>query len=279
MEQPIDNDNALPAGVVDDMESNSNRPINNNPDTERKEDTPGHSDASTHGASNSTATQRLYMLLTVIGFVWGIVMTILYVQERNSPTTTTDNPPNEDTTTIRNDNVLGMAAVSHINVIVNDSIDIGAAYYQEILGFKPAENADGPMHYTNITNYGFCVDAGFENGDCRVDIIFLKHPIMNLYLELFKYYEPNDGNQEIQFFNTHDVGGIRHIAVEVEDAVGTYDKLKASNHQGQFITKETPIPLDPFPYTFFYWIDKYGTQWEFEQGRPVEYYHIAGITG
>jgi hypothetical protein len=25
-------------------------------------------------------------------------------------------------------------------------------------------------------------------------------------------------------------------------------------------------------------VDKYGVQWEFEQGRPVEYYHIAGIT-
>ncbi|EJK73290.1 hypothetical protein THAOC_05093 [Thalassiosira oceanica] len=178
-------------------------------------------------------------------------------------------------TKIRSDGALGMAAISHINAVVDDSVEEGAKYY-EMLGFYPAENADGPMNYPNITNYGFCVDAGFDA--CRVDIIFLKHEVINLYLELFFYYEPK-GDTVIPIKQTNDAGGIRHIAVEVEDAVATYNELKSKDHQGRFITKDTPIPLDPFPYTFFYWVDKYGIQWEFEQGRPVEYYHIAGITG
>jgi catechol 2,3-dioxygenase-like lactoylglutathione lyase family enzyme len=172
-----------------------------------------------------------------------------------------------------------IAAISHINVVVNDSIDMGTTYYEETLGCMPAYNTDGKMEYRNITNYGFCLDAGFDEGACRVDIVFLKHEVLNLYLELFYYYDPYQGNLQLPTFETNDVGGIRHLAVEVEDAVSTYNELKAMDHQGRCITQETPVPLDSFPYTFFYWVDKYRTQWEFEQGRPVEYYSIAGITG
>ncbi|CAB9509071.1 nucleoside hydrolase [Seminavis robusta] len=202
----------------------------------------------------------------------GGTMTALFVQERNSNRSAPD-------TKIRSHGTLGIAAISHINVVVNDSIDIGAQYYEEILGFKPAYNADGKMEYRNITNYGFCLDAGFEQGDCRVDIIFLKHEVLNLYLGLFYYYSPFQGNLQLPYFETNDVGGVRHIAVELQDAVKTYHQLKAMNHQGRFVTQDAPVPLDPFPYTFFYWVDKYRIQWEFEQGRPVVYYHIAGITG
>ena len=215
--------------------------------------------------------------LAFIGLVWGATMTALYVGE-NGDKNNNGNVGTAADTKIRSDGTLGMAAISHINVIVNDTVDIGADYYEEILGFKRASNDQGLMDYRNISNHGFCVDAGFEETGCLVDIVFLKHEVINLYLELFFYYAPQ-GDMQIPIFNTNDAGGIRHIAIEVEDAVKTYNELKANNHQGQFITKDTPIPLDPFPYTFFYWIDKYGVQWEFEQGRPVEYYHIAGITG
>eukprot|EP00956_Cyclotella_meneghiniana_P045221 scaffold359501_cov86-Cyclotella_meneghiniana.AAC.1 len=223
-------------------------------------------------------------------------MTGLYVNEIRNENWGTEALQAASTDTVpRADGPLGIHALSHVNVVVNDSVDSGAEYY-EMLGFYPASNADGPMNYTNVTNHGFCVDAGFES--CRVDILFLKHEIINLYLELFFYYEPV-GDRKIPIFNTNDAGGIRHIAVEVVDAVQTYEDLKAKDHQGTirdlilffdileycrctvtaFITKGTPIPLDPFPYTFMYWIDRYGVQWEFEQGRPVEYYSVAGITG
>ena len=274
-----------------------------NKDIESPSD-PGNSGQPSQASSSPKPHSGKILFLAVValgGLVWGSVMTALYVNETKknaydnevllSPVTAAD-------TKLRSNGALGMSALSHINVVVNDSIDTGAEYY-EMLGFYPATNADGPMKYTNITNHGFCVDAGFET--CRVDIIFLKHETINIYLELFFYYEP-EGNLQIPIFDTNDAGGIRHIAVEVEDAVKTYNDIKAQNHQGkvrlhdtyvikycsslayhnfplQFITKDTPIPLDPFPYTFMYWIDKYGVQWEFEQGRPVEYYHVAGITG
>ena len=74
------------------------------------------------------------------------------------------------------------------------------------------------MDYRNITNHGFCVDAGFAT--CLVDIVFLKHPVINLHLELFHSYEPQ-GDLGIPIFKTNDAGGIRHIAVEVLDVVET----------------------------------------------------------
>jgi len=225
------------------------------------------------------ASNKQFIVLAMIaicGLVWGSVMTGLYVNEIRNENWGTEALQAASTDTVpRADGPLGIHALSHVNVVVNDSVDSGAEYY-EMLGFYPASNADGPMNYTKVTNHGFCVDAGFES--CRVDILFLKHEIINLYLELFFYYEPV-GDRKIPIFNTNDAGGIRHIAVEVVDAVQTYENLKAKDHQGTFITKDTPIPLDPFPYTFMYWIDRYGVQWEFEQDRPVEYYSVAGITG
>lgn len=258
--------------------------MENPPDVENSADNYGDTNV-TEGASSSKPPAKsdglsfispaVSCTFALVCLIWGIVMSVLYSQQRNKEFSCVATA--ERDSQIRSQGTLGMAAISHINVVVNDTIDIGSAYYQEVLGFVPATNVDGPMKYTNITNNGFCVDAGFES--CRVDIIFLKHEVMNLYLELFFYYEPLGGNLQIPIFQTNDAGGIRHIAVEVEDAVKTYEELYRSDHQGRFITKDKPIPLDPFPYTFFYWVDKYGVQWEFEQGRPVEYYHIAGITG
>eukprot|EP00457_Paulinella_chromatophora_P011860 gb/GEZN01012024.1/.p1 GENE.gb/GEZN01012024.1/~~gb/GEZN01012024.1/.p1 ORF type:complete len:258 (-),score=46.63 gb/GEZN01012024.1/:291-1064(-) len=175
---------------------------------------------------------------------------------------------------------LGIAALSHINVVVSGDIDEASAYYQRILGFLPASNDAGLMDYRNITLESFCLDAGFADGKCRVDIIFLKHVSIHMYLELFKYYEPVS-TYPFQLRNTNDVGGVRHVALEVLNATTTYFTLRQMNHEGTFLTnlEQGPLQLTPFPYYFFYWIDKYGVQWEFEQGRPVKYFEIAGITG
>ena len=168
-------------------------------------------------------------LIAICGLIWGSVMTALYVNEiRNGNLGTEALKAVSPDTVPRSNGPLGIHALSHVNVVVNDSVDSGAEYYQ-MLGFNPASNADGPMKYLNVTNHGFCVDAGFES--CRVDILFLKHEIINLYLELFFYYEPV-GDRKIPIFNTNDAGGIRHIAVEVVDAVQTYEDLKAKDHQG-----------------------------------------------
>ena len=206
-----------------------------NPPSPREPNQVASSSGSGGRQTQASSTKVLCLAFVAIAaIVWGSVMTALYVREKQNNVTSNNImegvPSSEATpdTKLRSDGALGMAALSHINVVVNDTIDEGAAYY-EMLGFYPASNKDGPMNYTNVTNYGFCVDAGFDS--CRVDIIFLKHETINIYLELFFYYEP-EGDRQIPIFNTNDAGGIRHIAVEVEDAVETYNDLKAKDHQG-----------------------------------------------
>ncbi len=39
-----------------------------------------------------------------------------------------------------------------------------------------------------------------------------------------------------------------------------------------------PEEIAPYPYTFFYWIDPWGVQWEMEQGRPIDL-AVKGIVG
>merc|ERR1712228_504972 len=210
------------------------------------------------------------------------VMTVLYAQQVNDECPTTNEtltaPGTPCTSTkFRGDSLLGIGALSHINLVANDSVDAAAAYYQEILGFYPANNTDGPMTYYNITIPEFCADAGLQS-DCHLDIRFLKHPIVNLYIEIMYYYLPS-GDRKIPMFPTNNAGGIRHGAVEVENSTIAYENLKKSNHQGKFLTQQGPVVLPGYGIWFFYWIDKYGIQWEFEHGRPILYYRVAGITG
>jgi len=118
--------------------------------------------------------ETILAFISIGSIIWGSIMTALYVREanKNSPRVVSD-------AQLRSNGALGMAALSHINVVVNDSIDDSASYYQ-MLGFYPATNAARLMKYTNITNHGFCVDAGFES--CRADTIFLKHEMINIHL-------------------------------------------------------------------------------------------------
>ena len=200
---------------------------------------------STKSASSKgflTAATTSTFLAFILSRAWGATMTALYVKEINKD-------PTCGSTAFRSldgENQLGVGAISHLNVVVNDSVDTGAAYYRDIFGFEPASNADGPMDYRAIDNFGFCVDAGFDEGDCLVDILFLKHPIIGIYLELFYYYQPV-GNLNITIKATNDAGGIRHVALEVENAVDTFRKLQAKDHQGTFLTQQEPIELTPFP--------------------------------
>jgi len=216
-----------------------------------------------------------------------LLQRIHHLEQQRSPPTSMRKPlfahlpgpgPCSSDSKLRSSEPLGIAAVSHVNVVV-DNVTSAAAYYQSVLGFEEAYNADGKMEYPDISLTSFCLNAGFDDGVCRLDILFMKHPTLGLYLELFKYKLPP--SDKVGPFETTDAGGVRHIALEVEDANHTYFTLKAMDHGGTFVTELAggPLELVPFPYWFFYWRDRYHVQWEFEQGRPVEYYHIAGITG
>lgn len=175
-------------------------------------------------------------------------------------------------------------AISHLNVVVED-IEVATAFYRTVLGFEPAVNADGPMDYPAVDLASFARDAGFADGNVDVDIRFLKHPTLGLYLELFTYRHPA-GDPTVHRRATNDMGGIRHVALEVPDAVAAHAFIraqkKAFGKKGLTIDilggEHVPEELTPFPYKFFYWIDPWGVQWEMEQGRPVDR-AVQGIVG
>jgi catechol 2,3-dioxygenase-like lactoylglutathione lyase family enzyme len=100
-------------------------------------------------------------------------------------------------------------------------IEVATEFYCTVLGFEQADNADGPMDYPGVDLASFARNAGFDDGRVSLDVRFLKHPEVGVYLELFVYHHPT-GDQTIRRRNANDLGGIRHVAVEVPDAVVAY---------------------------------------------------------
>src|SRR4051794_559433 len=175
-------------------------------------------------------------------------------------------------------------ALSHLNVVVAD-IEIATEFYCTVLGFERASNADGPMDYPGVDLASFARDAGLGDEGLSLDVRFLKHPEVALYLELFTYNHPK-GDQTIHRRQTNDLGGIRHVAIEVTDAVAANafirQQQEAWGTRGLDIEilgqDHIPEEISPYPYKFFYWIDPWGVQWEVEQGRPVGR-AVQGIVG
>jgi catechol 2,3-dioxygenase-like lactoylglutathione lyase family enzyme len=175
-------------------------------------------------------------------------------------------------------------ALSHLNVVVDD-IEVATEFYRTVLGFEQASNDVGPMDYPRVDLASFARDAGFDDGRVDLDIRFLKHPEVGLYLELFTYHHPK-GDQNVQRKRTNDMGGLRHVALEVPDAVAAHAFIRAQQQayasRGLRIEilgqDHVPEELTPFPYKFFYWIDPWGVQWEMEEGRPIDRV-LKGVVG
>src|SRR5262249_12820085 len=87
-------------------------------------------------------------------------------------------------------------AISHVNVVVAD-IEVATEFYRTVLGFEQAANADGPMDLPGCGS-GLVRPrcAGFYDGRVNLDVRFLKHPEVGVYLELFTYHHPK-GDQTI----------------------------------------------------------------------------------
>jgi catechol 2,3-dioxygenase-like lactoylglutathione lyase family enzyme len=175
-------------------------------------------------------------------------------------------------------------AVSHLNVVVDD-MEVATEFYRTVLGFQQATNADGPMDYPGVDLASFARNAGFADGQINLDVRFLKHPEVGVYLELFTFHHPT-GDQTIPCKRPNDLGGIRHVALEVTDAVAAYEFIRF--HRDEYRKRglqieilggdHIPEEITPYPYKFFYWIDPWGVQWEMEQGRPVGR-AVKGILG
>ena len=167
---------------------------------------------------------------------------------------------------------------SHINVVVDD-IEKATEFYGRTLGFQLAYNADGAIDFQHYTGAAFARDAGFLDGHVDVDVRFLRHPQAGLCLELMRYHTPQ-GSREIVFRNTNDMGGPRHIALEVADIQGVFEYLRRQPDVRMINPSADygpPDALGSTGITFFYWLDPYGVQWEMEQGRPLGFgREIAG---
>lgn len=164
-----------------------------------------------------------------------------------------------------------LLGLSHINVIV-DSIEEATRFYSETLGFIQAWDEDGnEMDYQGVEMEAFALDAGIMDGKAKVDVRFLKHPQAGIYLELMHYYTPQGKNQIPPQPKTFDAGGPRHIAMEVSNCKEVFRFLKDREGVTMINTGKNyhPVKLQGFPITFFYWIDKYGVQWEMEEGRRM----------
>lgn len=180
--------------------------------------------------------------------------------------------------------------LSHICIFV-DEMKTAIDYYRTLLGVVPD-------HYLpHWKNPGFFRAAGFldeaEKGD--VSIAFVNVPGTKLTLELMQYHYP-EGRKQPVFFAANDVSGARHVALKVTNIEEAFAHVKSMpdtrliNQSDQYrvfqISKTQPSQVRFFDQDvrhsdernaetarilsqvkYFYFIDKYGLQWEFEQGH------------
>ncbi len=180
--------------------------------------------------------------------------------------------------------------LSHVCIFVDDMME-AVSYYQKLLGAVPD-------HYlSHWRNKGFFQAGGFldeaEEGD--VSIAFVNVPGTKLTLELMQYHYPK-GRREPVIFAANDVSGARHVALKITNIDEAFLHIKsmpdtklisqADDYQVFQISETEPSEVHFFDQDlretdernvqtakilsqvrYFYFIDKYGLQWEFEQGH------------
>jgi methylmalonyl-CoA/ethylmalonyl-CoA epimerase len=183
-------------------------------------------------------------------------------------------------------------SLGHINVVVTD-LEEATRFYQELFG------ASVEQTFPHFKNVGFARSAGFLEDAESVDVSirFLKFSFKRsegLFLELFVFHCP-PGRQEIMPRKTNDVGGPRHVCLRVTNIDEVFAHVKSIT--GVHLINESPeyrpyfiSPIKPraieLPEAsratdeakeaiceivkrirFFYPIDRYGIEWEFEEGH------------
>lgn len=187
--------------------------------------------------------------------------------------------------------MINFVGLSHINIVV-ENISEGIEYYKKIFNAIPLQE------FPHFKNIGFAKSAGFletpENVD--VSIVFLQIPNTNITLELMQYHSPKAVNK-IEFNKlTYQSGNVGHIALKVNDIDKAFAYLKTcpevkliSQNKEYKPYKIDQITVDEFKFfdktleksqadkenvcdivsqiKYFYFIDKYGIQWELEEGH------------
>lgn len=182
-------------------------------------------------------------------------------------------------------------SVGHINIVVDD-IEEATLFYQKVFGAKPVQD------FPHFRNEGFAKSAGFMENPVDVDVTirFLELPTPEkFHLELMEYHSPKGDNIEIPF-QTHDFGGVRHIALRVNNIDEAFAYVKKIKGVQMISSSEDYLPykideITPEDFSFFdldleenkqekekvckiigniryfYFVDPYGVQWELEQGH------------
>jgi methylmalonyl-CoA/ethylmalonyl-CoA epimerase len=181
---------------------------------------------------------------------------------------------------------VSFTGLSHINIVVDD-INIGSEYYKTLF------NAVDKVEFTRFKNISFAKSAGFMNDPEKVELTlkFLYIPGANLTLELMQYHYPK-GKDYGQSKKTNDIG-FGHISLNVTNIEETFNFISKqdikliSSDRNYKPFKIDDITNDEFHFfdpkmenntegknkfcdlisntKYFYFIDKYGIQWEFEQ--------------
>ena len=184
-------------------------------------------------------------------------------------------------------NIVGL---SHICIFVDDMAK-AVDYYRDLLGVKPDHCL------SHWRNEGFFKAGGFvdEAADGDVSIAFVNVPGTKLTLELMQYHYPK-GRTEPVVFAANDVSGARHVALKVTNIEAAFAHIKAmpdtrlinetEAYRVYQISETQPSQVRFFDQApgqtdernaktarilgqvrYFYFIDRYGLQWEFEQGH------------
>ena len=184
-------------------------------------------------------------------------------------------------------NIVGL---SHICIFVDD-MEQAVDYYRSLLGVQPDHCL------SHWRNKGFFQAGGFvdQAADGDVSIAFVNVPGTKLTLELMQYHYPK-GRTKPVVFAANDVSGARHVALKVTNIEEAFLHIKSmpdtqlinqTNAYRVFQISETlPSEVRFFDQDlresderniqtarilsgvrYFYFIDKYGLQWEFEQGH------------
>ena len=155
-----------------------------------------------------------------------------------------------------------------------------------------------PDHYlSHWKTDGFFKAGGFREEAAHGDgsIACVTVPGTKLTLELMQYHYPQ-GRKEPVFFAANDVSGARHVALKITNIDEAFLHIKAmpdtrlinqtEDYRVFQISETSPSEVRFFDQDlqesddrniqtakilsgvrYFYFIDKYGLQWEFEQGH------------
>lgn len=178
----------------------------------------------------------------------------------------------------------------HVNIVVDD-LESATTFYQSLFGARPDQD------FPHFKNRGFALAAGFHEDPDAVDVSirFLEIPGADLFLELMEYHSPVS-DTSIAKHRTNDLGGPRHLCLRVRDIDVAFEHVTktagielisaSADYRPQRIDAITPRDFSFFDsqqesdaaakaevcrivggIRFFYAIDRYGLQWEFEEGH------------